>query len=61
MVDETVKIRILSAGAPKGGVVVIQEIFGVNAHIRAVTEGYAAAGYDAIAPALKFFGTRING
>ncbi len=36
----------------KGAVVVIQEIFGVNAHIRAVTEGYAAAGYDAIAPAL---------
>ena len=39
-------------GAPKGGVVVIQEIFGVNAHIRAVADGYAAAGYVAIAPAM---------
>jgi carboxymethylenebutenolidase len=33
-------------------VVVIQEIFGVNPHIREVTEGYAAAGYFAIAPAM---------
>ena len=30
------------AGAPKGAVVVIQEIFGVNSHIRAVADGYAA-------------------
>ena len=37
-------------GAAKGGVVVIQEIFGVNHHIRAVADGYAAAGYVAIAP-----------
>lgn len=44
--------RAEAAGPAKGAVVVIQEIFGVNAHIRAVTEGYAAAGYDAIAPAL---------
>ena len=29
-------------GAPKGAVVVIQEIFGVNQHIREVTDGYAA-------------------
>jgi carboxymethylenebutenolidase len=27
------------AGAPKGGIVVIQEIFGVNSHIRAVADG----------------------
>lgn len=40
------------AGAPKGGVLVIQEIFGVNQHIRAVCDGYAAEGYVAIAPAL---------
>ena len=40
------------AGKPRGAVVVIQEIFGVNAHIRAVTDSYAAAGYVAIAPAL---------
>jgi carboxymethylenebutenolidase len=35
----------------RGGIVVIQEIFGVNSHIRAVTDGYAAEGYLAIAPA----------
>jgi carboxymethylenebutenolidase len=40
------------AGNPRGAVVVIQEIFGVNAHIRAVTDSYAAEGYVAIAPAL---------
>ncbi len=40
----------LPATAPKGGVVVIQEIFGVNKHIREVVDGYAAAGYAAIAP-----------
>jgi carboxymethylenebutenolidase len=40
------------SGTPKGGVVVIQEIFGVNAHIRAVTDSYAAEGYLAIAPAI---------
>ena len=40
------------AGAPRAGVVVIQEIFGVNAHIREVAEDYAAQGYLAIAPAL---------
>ena len=35
---------------PAGGIVVIQEIFGVNSHIRNVTDGYARAGYVAIAP-----------
>ena len=39
------------AGTPKGAIVVLQEIFGVNSHIRAVADGYAAAGYLAIAPA----------
>ena len=39
-------------GKPKGAVVVIQEIFGVNPHIREVADGYAAAGYFAIAPAM---------
>jgi carboxymethylenebutenolidase len=38
-------------GAPKGAVVVIQEIFGVNSHIRQVADGYAAEGYLAVAPA----------
>jgi carboxymethylenebutenolidase len=36
----------------RGGVVVVQEIFGVNSHIRQVAETYAAHGYDVIAPAL---------
>jgi carboxymethylenebutenolidase len=39
-------------GAPRGGLVVIQEIFGVNSHIRSVCDGYAADGYRVIAPAL---------
>jgi carboxymethylenebutenolidase len=39
-------------GRPRAAIVVVQEIFGVNSHIRAVTDGYAAAGYVAIAPAL---------
>ncbi|MGH6989679.1 MAG: dienelactone hydrolase family protein [Stellaceae bacterium] len=40
------------AGKPKGAVVVIQEIFGVNHHIRAVADGYAKDGYVAVAPAI---------
>ncbi|WP_206020116.1 dienelactone hydrolase family protein [Pseudomaricurvus alkylphenolicus] len=44
--------QVLPQGTPKGAVVVIQEIFGVNGHIRQVTDSYAAAGYVAIAPAL---------
>ena len=40
----------LPSSAPKGGVVVIQEIFGVNPHIRSVVDGYADMGYAAIAP-----------
>ena len=39
------------AGAARGGLVVVQEIFGANAHIRAVAEGYAADGYVVLAPA----------
>lgn len=39
-------------GPSRGAVVVIQEIFGVNSHIRAVTDGFAAEGYIAVAPAL---------
>src|SRR5690606_16037629 len=37
--------------APRGGLVVIQEIFGVNPHVRSVADRYAAAGYVALAPA----------
>ena len=38
-------------GPIKGAVVVLQEIFGVNSHIRNVADGYAAEGYVAVAPA----------
>ncbi|RZL65316.1 MAG: dienelactone hydrolase family protein [Variovorax sp.] len=37
-------------GTPRGAVVVLQEIFGVNSHIRSVADGYAADGYLAVAP-----------
>ena len=37
---------------PRGALVVVQEIFGVNAHIRSVVDKFAAHGYTAIAPAL---------
>lgn len=39
-------------GAARGAVVICQEIFGVNRHIRSVADGYAAAGYVTIAPCL---------
>src|SRR5262249_29881908 len=39
-------------GRPRGAVVVLQEIFGVNSHIRAVTDSFAQEGYTAIAPSL---------
>ena len=39
------------SGTPRGGIVVAQEIFGVNAHIRSVVERFADLGYVAIAPA----------
>ena len=38
-------------GKPRGALVVLQEIFGVNHHIRAVADGYALAGYYVVAPA----------
>jgi carboxymethylenebutenolidase len=41
-----------SSGKSRGGIVVIQEIFGITRHIRAVADQYAAAGFTAIAPAL---------
>ena len=44
--------RAEPAGKPRGGIVVIQEIFGVNKHIQQVADGFAADGYLAIAPAL---------
>src|SRR5262249_50341714 len=44
--------RPAPAGKPKAGIVVIQEIFGVNSHIKKVTDGFAADGYVVLAPAI---------
>src|SRR5690606_42072883 len=40
------------AGKPRGALIVIMEIFGVNSHIRSVADDYANEGYLAIAPAM---------
>jgi carboxymethylenebutenolidase len=44
--------RAEPAGKARGAIVMIQEIFGVNSHIKQVADGYAADGYLAVAPAL---------
>lgn len=44
--------RAAPAGTPRRAVVVLQEVFGVNSHIKSVADGYAADGYLAIAPAM---------
>jgi len=44
--------RATPSGKPRGALVVVQEIFGVNSHIKKVTDGFASDGYLAIAPAL---------
>lgn len=43
--------RAAPTGKIRGALIVVQEIFGVNSHIRSVTDGYAADGYLSIAPA----------
>lgn len=45
-------------GAPRGLVIIAPEIFGVNSHIKSVTDGYANDGYLAIAPAFFDRGQR---
>ena len=40
------------SGMARGGLVVIQEIFGVNQHMRKVADGFAADGYMCVTPAL---------
>jgi carboxymethylenebutenolidase len=63
MVAKVIKIKTLDghtldgylaapAGPPRGGLLVLQEIFGVTAHIRHVADSFAGAGYLALAPAL---------
>ena len=44
--------QAMPEGRPRGGIVLIQEIFGVNAHIRGVADRFADHGYAVIAPAL---------
>ncbi len=44
--------RVAPKGTPRGGLVVVQEIFGVNSHIKRVCDGFAADGYVALAPAI---------
>ena len=41
------------AGTPRGGVVVLQEIFGLNHHTRSTADRFAALGYLAVAPAMQ--------
>jgi carboxymethylenebutenolidase len=44
--------RAEAKGKRRGGLVVLQEIFGVNAHMRDVANGFAAEGYECVAPAM---------
>ena len=44
--------RAAASGTARGGIVVLQEIFGVNVHIRDVCDDFAADGFTCIAPAL---------
>lgn len=44
--------KALPPGPARGAIVILQEVFGVNHHIRAVVDGYAALGYVTVAPAL---------
>ncbi len=63
LMSETIKLTVADGhqleayvarpnGAPKAGLVVLQEAFGVNAHVRRVADSYAEDGFVAIAPAL---------
>lgn len=45
--------RAVPEGTPRGGVVVLQEIFGVNHNIRSAADRFAALGYLAVAPAVQ--------
>ena len=44
--------RASPAGTPRGVLVIVQEIFGVNSHMKRVCDGFAADGYVALSPAL---------
>ena len=49
---ELAAFHLLPEGRPRGGLVIVQEIFGVNDHIRAVVALFTGLGYATIAPAL---------
>lgn len=44
--------RVTAQGPRRGGVIVIQEIFGLSDHVKEMTERFGAAGYEAIAPSM---------
>src|SRR5579859_1284581 len=44
--------HVRPTGPRRGGLVLIQEIFGVTEHIKELCDGYAAEGYEVLAPAL---------
>src|SRR5262249_34309197 len=44
--------RATPSGTPRGGLVVVQELFGVTPHIQTVCDRFAADGYVALAPAI---------
>lgn len=44
--------HVKAAGSRKGGVIVIQEIFGLSDHIKEMAQRFGAAGYEAIAPSM---------
>jgi carboxymethylenebutenolidase len=51
--------RSAPSDARRGGLVLVQEIFGVTAHIRELADGFAADGYEVLAP--SFFDRRAPG
>ena len=44
--------HVAPAGDRKGGVIVVQEIFGLSDHVKAMADMFGAAGYEAIAPSM---------
>ena len=44
--------RAVPSGPASGGVVIVQEVFGLTPHVRGVVDRYAAEGFTAVAPAM---------
>ena len=49
---EVAVYHVQPQGERRGGLVLVQEIFGITDHIRELCDGYAAEGYEVLAPAL---------